>query len=495
MRVAFGELYQETDTFSPVRTGIESFETYGLYQGNELLEHLVGVEAIGGFLEVIREQRIRCELFPLSRAWAAAGGIILQTAFDQLLDMLIKPLQASLPLDGVFLSLCGAGVSEHDDDVEGAVLEAVRCIVGPDVLVVVSLDHHANITSRMVGAADMLVGHETQPHDTFATGMKSAHLFFKCLHEGFRPTLAWRKIPMITPQDHYITSHGPMKDWFGQARILENTNGVMDVSPYPMQPWLDVKEAGWSVVVHTTDDQLLAEEIAKKLANQAWINRKSYWRSDRVSPSEAVRRTYNAEKGLVVLADTGDAVYAGAPGDSTCLLKEFLTQAEGQAAIILLPIVDPIVVEAAFTAGLGAWLDLEIGARLDNNFSDPVMISAEVMAISENYCANLEGRGTCELGRTGLLKLGGIHLVILEQSVFAINYPILYTHLGIDLNDARAVVVKTASNFQHFSRWQHELIRVDSPGTTQSNLMAFEWVHAPRPLYPLDPEFTHWQAH
>ena len=94
MRVAFGELYQETDTFSPVRTGIESFETYGLYQGNELLEHLVGVEAIGGFLEVIREQRIRCDLFPLSRAWAAAGGIILQTAFDQLLDMLIKPLQA-----------------------------------------------------------------------------------------------------------------------------------------------------------------------------------------------------------------------------------------------------------------------------------------------------------------------------------------------------------------------------------------------------------------
>ena len=494
MRVAFGELYQETDTFSPVRTGIESFEAYGLYQGSELLDRLIGVGPIGGFLEIMREHGIDCELFPLSRAWAAAGGIILQTTFEQLLNMLIVPLRASMPLDGVFLSLCGAAVAERDDDVEGAVLEAVRSVIGPDVLVVVSLDHHANITSRMVNSADMLVGHETQPHDTFATGRKSARLFFNCLNDVRRPMLAWRKIPMITPQDQFLTSHGPMKDWFDRARSLEKISGVMDVSPYPMQPWLDVKEAGWSVVVHTNDDQSLAEELAEELANQAWSDREAYWKSDRVSPSEAVGRAYAAEKGLVVLADTGDAVYGGAPGDSTCLLKEFLAQAKGQTAIILLPMVDPVVVEAAFGAGIGAWLDLEVGARLDNVFSSSAAISAEVVAISENYCADLGERGTCELGRTGLLRIGNIQLAVVEQNVFAINYPVLYTHLGIDLNNVQAVVVKTASNFQHFRCWQHELIRVDSPGMTQSRLSAFEWAHVPRPLYPFDAQFVDWQA-
>jgi microcystin degradation protein MlrC len=68
-----------------------------------------------------------------------------------------------------------------------------------------------------------------------------------------------------------------------------------------------------------------------------------------------------------------------------------------------------------------------------------------------------------------------------------------YTHLGLDVADARAVVVKTASNFQFFSRWRSGLIRVDSPGTTQSDLTALEWKRLPRPIYPLDP-LTDWRA-
>ena len=38
MRIACGEIVQETDTFTPARTGLESFEAYGIYQGDALLE-------------------------------------------------------------------------------------------------------------------------------------------------------------------------------------------------------------------------------------------------------------------------------------------------------------------------------------------------------------------------------------------------------------------------------------------------------------------------
>jgi hypothetical protein len=55
------------------------------------------------------------------------------------------------------------------------------------------------------------------------------------------------------------------------------------------------------------------------------------------------------------------------------------------------------------------------------------------------------------------------------------------------MTDARMVVAKTASNFQFFTRWRNGLIRVDTPGTTQSNLHAFNWKRLPRPIYPLDP--------
>ena len=75
---------------------------------------------------------------------------------------------------------------------------------------------------------------------------------------------------MITPQDQFLTSGGPMKTWFDRARELEQRPEVLDVSPYPMQPWLDVQEGGWSVVVHTADDPGLADELAAEMGALAW---------------------------------------------------------------------------------------------------------------------------------------------------------------------------------------------------------------------------------
>ena len=58
---------------------------------------------------------------------------------------------------------------------------------------------------------------------------------------------------------------------------------------------------------------------------------------------------------------------------------------------------------------------------------------------------------------------------------------------ALDIADAKMVVLKTASNFQFFARWRKHLIRCDTPGTTQSDLRAFNWRRQPRPVYPLDP--------
>ena len=87
---------------------------------------------------------------------------------------------------------------------------------------------------------------------------------------------------------------------------------------------------------------------------------------------------------------------------------------------------------------------------------------------------------------------GQIRIVLLELRTFAINHPILYTHLGLNIADASLVVVKTASNFQFFEQWRTGLIRVDSPGMTQSDLTAFHWQRIPRPMYPFD-DVPDWQ--
>jgi len=490
MRIAIAEIAQETDSFSPLVAELDDFETYGLYFGDEILERMPGVGPIGGFLEVAAQHEETIELVPIIRAWASAGGTITTRTLEHLTSHLVAGLRKALPLDAVFLALHGAAASQNDDDVEGYVLRAVRAVVGCEIPIVVPLDHHANVTQCMIEHADLLIGHETQPHDPPATGRKAASALFGMLRGEIKPTIAWRKIPMITPQDQFLTSGGPMKEWFDRARDMERRENVIDVSPCPMQPWLDVAEGGWSVIVHTDDEPELAQTLADEMAQKAWQLREEFWVSERVAPEDAVRQAAEAERGLIILSDTGDSVYGGAPGDNTCLLRAML---DAQlASIALVPVVDSNAVEAVTASGVGAEVRLSVGGKLDDVFSQPVDVTGRVAALCDGLTVSLPGRGVCDLRRTALLEVGSIRIILLDHRSFAINHPILYTHLGLDIADAQIVVVKTASNFQFFSHWRQGLIRVDTPGMTQSNLSAFDWTRIPRPIFPLD-ELPHWQ--
>ena len=490
MRIAVAEIGQETDSFSPLATGLESFEQYGLYLGDEILAKMPEVGMIGGFLEVAKTEP-DVELVPIIRAWAGAGGIITNDTLDFFEDKLVNGVKNALPVDGIFLGLHGAASAEKDDDLEGYLLSALRRAIGPDIPIVSPFDHHANITHRIIEGLDLLVAFRTQPHNHVETGELAARHLFARVKGEIKPTVAWQKIPMITPQDQFLTSHGPMKAWFDLAREMETRPGVLTVSPFPMQPWLDVKEGGWSAVVYTDNNPELARQLASELANKAWELREQFWLSERVSPEAAVREAAEATAGLVILSDTGDAVYGGAPGDSTCLLKEMVRQRLSCPALV--PMVDPQALATVIEAGLGSQITLRVGGKWDNIFNEPVEITGQVTAISQGFQAKLPARGFSDLGRTALVEIGGVKLVLLEKRSFAINQPILYTHLGLDVNEAQLVVLKTASNFQFFAPWRKQLIRVDSPGMTQSNLHAFAWKHLPRPIYPLD-ELADWRA-
>ncbi len=262
------------------------------------------------------------------------------------------------------------------------------------------------------------------------------------------------------------------------------------MSPYPMQPWLDAPEGGWAVVVHADRDADLARRVAADMAALAWGLRKQFWASERVAPTEAVRQAAAADEGLVILSDTGDSVYGGAPGDNTCLLRELLEQRVLGPALV--PLVDAEAVAAAAAAGVASRVTLTVGGLHDRVFCRPVPLTGRVTALSRGLTAEIPGRGVCNVGRTAAVACGAVRVVLLEERSFAVNHPLLYTHLGIDVAAAKMVVVKTASNFQFFAPWRKRLIRVDTPGTTQSDLSAFRWQHLPRPIDPFD-EVPEWR--
>ena len=490
MRLAIAEIGQETGSFTSVRTTVDTFRQYGLYEGDEFLhKRSEGTGYLAGLLKAAREENVDLQPVPLISAWAGASGPLSDATLQFFMDKLEEGLRRAGPIDGFYFGLHGAAAADSEPDVEGALLEAARRILGPDVPIVSPLDHHGSITQRMIANLDGLVGHRTQPHLPHDTGYWAAKQLFAIVRGEVRPTLAWQRIPMIAHQEQFLTARGPMKLWFDRARAMEQMEKVVSVSPFPMQPWLDVPEGGWYTVVITNDDMPLAEQLAAELATMAWEMREQFWVYASIPAADAVGRAIAAERGLVILSDTGDSVFGGATGDSTIILRELIRQQVPQLALV--PLVDAEAAQAAWAAGVGSTLEMAIGGKLDLLFQ-PLPVTAKVAALGEGVIeTNVIGRGSFDMGQRALLEIGNVRVVVSEHVGIGGNHPIVYRAFGIEPAQAKIAVLKTASNFQFYADMTSEIIRVDTVGPTMSHLEQFNWQHLPRPIYPLD-ELSAW---
>jgi len=73
-----------------------------------------------------------------------------------------------------FLDLHGAGVAECADDAEGELLARVRAVVGPEMIIIATLDLHANVTERMLALTNAMTAYRTYPHvDMRETGVRA----------------------------------------------------------------------------------------------------------------------------------------------------------------------------------------------------------------------------------------------------------------------------------------------------------------------------------
>src|SRR5579859_1912550 len=141
MRILTGSLMQESNTFSPLRSTLDTFRAGCLLKGPASLAAFEGQGTeVSGFLAAAEHEGV--ELLPTLAAWASSGGPIAADDFHRLVDDLLGAARAARPYDGVLLALHGAWVSEDDPDADGFVLARLRELVGPAVPIVASLDLH-----------------------------------------------------------------------------------------------------------------------------------------------------------------------------------------------------------------------------------------------------------------------------------------------------------------------------------------------------------------
>ena len=485
LRIGLIHISQETNDFNPQPTTLEDYAAFGLYEGAEVLARAGSTGQIAGHLAAVAESGMAVETVPIIRAHAVAGGRIDRSAHAFFLDRIRSGLAAAGRLDGLALQLHGACAAEGEDDVEGVQAALCREVLGPSVPIMLALDHHANVTRRMVDSVDAIVGHRTQPHDQFDTGLIGTRLLLRILSERLAPRMAMRKIPLVTHQEQFLTARGPMKTWFDRARTLEADPRVLQTVPFPMQPRLDVEEGGWTAVVVTDGDQALAERLADELADLAWCLRDNFLVREAVAVDEAVRMVDAEADGLVVLSDTGDTVFGGAAGDSNVILEAMLRlRSRGPA---LVPMIAPKVVARLFDAGEGAIVTLPVGAETATAFFAPIEVTGRVRRLAHGRVA-VSGYqdGEIDMGRTAVFEIGPVTLLASELRGVGGNLPDVYRAFGIEPAEAKMAVLKTASNFQYFAPITRRVIRVDTRGPGQSDVFTLPWKRLPRPIYPLE---------
>ena len=133
----------------------------------------------------------------------------------QVEEILQQLLLLYLPLDGVYLDLHGAMVTESHPDGEGELLRRVRAQIGSDIPLVASLDLHANISADMCEHADYLAIFRTYPHlDMAETGARCVPVLARLLR-GERLHKAFRTVPYLIPLHAQYTGSPPFSTLYG----------------------------------------------------------------------------------------------------------------------------------------------------------------------------------------------------------------------------------------------------------------------------------------
>jgi microcystin degradation protein MlrC len=487
MRIAVGQFFQESNTFSPIPTTLETFRSVFLRRGDELLTGFGESRVeVPGFLATLKQAGVAA--VPLLAACALASGALTREAFETIMQELEARLSAAGQLDGVLLALHGAMCIEDEPDAESEIVERVRRVVPAHIPIGVSLDLHGHITPRMLQPNVFYVGYREYPHiDMYETGARVADTMLQTLRGKLTPQMAVTKLPMIVSPTQARTVDEPLRSIVPVARQMEAKGEILHASFFPVQPWLDIPDLGFAVLV-CANDAGAAQRAADHLADLVFDRRQEF-DPDLMSLEKAIETGLTSE-GTTVVADSGDAPSGGAAADSTAVLKALLAAGAQRAARpSYLTLCDPEAAALCARSGVGTTLTLDVGHKVSRKDGEPLRIEGYVQTLSDGSFVMLGAgmQGTrIQQGLTAVVAIGAIRLVIRSRSAIEWDTGI-FTGFGLRLEEAALVFVKSPSHFRvAFEPYARRVLNADTPGPTCPNMRRLVFQHVTRPLYPLD---------
>ncbi len=467
-RIAVAGFQHETNTFAPLKATLADFEQAdawpGLTTGAALFDAVKGINLpAAGFIDEARS--LGHELVPLLWCSAQPSAHVTRDAYETITQRLLALLAEARSLDAVYLDLHGAMVSEHIEDADGETLARVRRAIGPDVVLVASLDFHANVSARMVEQADGLVCFRTYPHTDMAeAGARTAALLHDLL-KARAPARWHRSLPFLMPLTSQCTLVEPLRSLMSLAQHLERAP-VMSLCLTPGFPAADVPECGPSVFGYGRDAAVLDRAAIELTESTLACEREFALELMGIDAVARLARTAGIPRGRpLVLADTQDNPGAGGNADTTSLLKALL--AERVEGVLAGVIWDAACAARAHSAGQGATLELALGAHAGFPGETPLVARFTVEQLGDGRFIGTGPfyRGSrFDLGPMALLRTGPMRIVVASRRQQAADAT-MFRHVGAEPADARVLVLKSSVHFRaDFGDHAARIVLVEAPG-------------------------------
>jgi microcystin degradation protein MlrC len=497
-RIAIGGFQHETNTFAPLKATYRDFEQAdgwpGLTEGAAILNTFDGINLpIAGFLESARAAKH--EIVPLLWCSASPSAQVERDAYERIAGRLLSLIKEAGSIDGIYLDLHGAMVTEHLEDGEGELLERIRAVTGPDLPIVVSLDLHANVTKRMVSHASALVVCRTYPHvDLAESGQWSAEVLERLIkrnQSGEGPLKkAMRRAEFLVPLTWQCTLIEPAQGIYRAVAQIQTFGSNTASASFAFGfPPADIAECG-PVALAYAESQDAADAAADRLIGMVTEAERDF--AGRVwDPDEAVvyakQRTLELKK-PIILADTQDNPGAGGNSDSVGLLEALVRNRAEDA--VFANVFDPKTAEIAHRAGAGAEISLGIGAWSGMPGHIPFKATFTVERLGDG---NFEATGPfyrgnkMQLGPMALLRIGGTRIVVASRKQQAADQAML-RHLGIEPAAQKILALKSSVHFRaDFQPIAGEILIVAAPGANPVDHRALTYRHL-RPGVRLMPQ-------
>jgi microcystin degradation protein MlrC len=474
-------LAQETNVFSPLPTGLQSFSGRFRLAGShscseppfpEALRHALEKRAAAGHLQWVEG--------PV--AGAHPGGTVTRLAYESLRDQILAQLAAVQDIDIAALHLHGAMTADGYPDCEGDLLVKIRALLGPAVVVGALLDPHAQLSDAMLESTDILVAYKEYPHTDFRERAEElVELLLETQAGEIEPTAALWDSGVIGV---FHTNLPEVRKLVERMRDWESSRQALSVSLIHGFPWGDVADLGTRALVICDGDLATAERLALELAEAAQAL--AAHAPSRATPLDVALEELAGRETTgrpIVWADSADNPGGGAAGDSTYVLAALL--AHGVENACLGPLWDPGAVQVAFDAGVGARLAMRVGGKTGPLSGSPVDAEVAILALAEDASQTFAG-ATLPLGRTAVLRCAGIDVVVTSQRDQARGID-LFANLGVDPHARRLIVVKSSQHFyDSFAPIADHIVYLDCPGGLQLDLRQYRYRHVRRPRWPLD---------